>query len=298
MYLIVRKTTTTTASPISRSASEGKGPSGAVGLRFFTGVIDGSIGVCASATGTERTDIVMAATDAATSFREVLIARILATADGTYETAGEEPEVGFEPTTYHLRGGCSTPELLRRSAESTDRGAGTTRGRQGVPLVATAIFVHHACVPSNDVMNGPVRRVMVGTDRSETADRAVKWAASFADRFEAELWVIQVILAQSPVDTEYGAAEATRAGAAADELQKYANELAGERGHARVVIDDDPAMAIVQATVDEQADVLVVGNAGMAGRKEFLLGNVPNRISHNARCTVIIVNTFAPDTGN
>jgi ubiquinone biosynthesis protein len=37
--------------------------------------------------------------------------------------------------------------------------------------------------------------------------------------------------------------------------------------------------------------VLVVGNAGMAGRKEFLLGNVPNRISHNARCTVIIVNT-------
>jgi ubiquinone biosynthesis protein len=29
----------------------------------------------------------------------------------------------------------------------------------------------------------------------------------------------------------------------------------------------------------------------MAGRKEFLLGNVPNRISHNARCTVIIVNT-------
>jgi predicted unusual protein kinase regulating ubiquinone biosynthesis (AarF/ABC1/UbiB family) len=37
--------------------------------------------------------------------------------------------------------------------------------------------------------------------------------------------------------------------------------------------------------------VLVVGNAGMAGRKEFLLGNVPNRISHNAACTVIIVNT-------
>ena len=39
----------------------------------------------------------------------------------------------------------------------------------------------------------------------------------------------------------------------------------------------------------------MVGNAGMAGRKEFLLGNVPNRISHNARCTVIIVNTFSGD---
>ena len=57
------------------------------------------------------------------------------------------------------------------------------------------------------------------------------------------------------------------------------------------MIDEDPAMAIVQATEDHAIDVLVVGNAGMAGRKEFLLGNVPNRISHNARCTVIIVNT-------
>ncbi len=58
-----------------------------------------------------------------------------------------------------------------------------------------------------------------------------------------------------------------------------------------MVIDDDPAMAIVDAAEEEAIDVLVVGNAGMAGRKEFLLGNVPNRISHNARCTVIIVNT-------
>jgi len=62
-----------------------------------------------------------------------------------------------------------------------------------------------------------------------------------------------------------------------------------------VMIDDDPAMAIVRAAEEEAADVLVVGNAGMAGRKEFLLANVPNRISHNARCTVIIVNTISPD---
>ncbi len=140
-----------------------------------------------------------------------------------------------------------------------------------------------------------MRRVMVGTDRSETAERAVRWAAGFADRFEADLFVVQVVVPQHPAGTEYGAAEHTQAGAAAADLQHYARELAGERGHAKVVVDDDPAMAIVQATEDEEIDVLVVGNAGMAGRKEFLLGNVPNRISHSARCTVIIVNTFAAD---
>jgi predicted unusual protein kinase regulating ubiquinone biosynthesis (AarF/ABC1/UbiB family)/nucleotide-binding universal stress UspA family protein len=136
---------------------------------------------------------------------------------------------------------------------------------------------------------------MVATDRSETADRAVGWAATLADRYAAELFVVQVVVPANPAATQYGAAEATQAGAAADELQRYATGLAGERGRSRVVVDDDPAMAIVRAAEQEAADVLVVGNAGMAGRKEFLLANVPNRISHNARCTVIIVNTISPD---
>ncbi len=140
-----------------------------------------------------------------------------------------------------------------------------------------------------------LRRLMVATDRSETADRAVRWAAGLAERFAAELFVLQVIVPTSPPGTEHGAAERTRAEAASDELRLSAFELAGERARSKVVVDDDPAMAIVRASEEEGADVLVVGNAGMAGRKEFLLGNVPNRISHNARCTVVIVNTVSPD---
>jgi predicted unusual protein kinase regulating ubiquinone biosynthesis (AarF/ABC1/UbiB family)/nucleotide-binding universal stress UspA family protein len=155
------------------------------------------------------------------------------------------------------------------------------------------------------VANGQVRRVMVGTDRSETAGRAVGWASAFAERYGAELHIVQIVIPSERADTEFGAADASRARSAAEDLQSYAVSIAGERGRAHVVIDDDPAMAIVQATEDHDIDVLVVGNAGMAGRKEFLLGNVPNRISHNARCTVIIVNTTdgtataapAPGTG-
>jgi ubiquinone biosynthesis protein len=141
-----------------------------------------------------------------------------------------------------------------------------------------------------------IRRVMVGTDRSETADRAVRWAAEFAGRYDAELFVVQVEVPHNPATTEFGAAERTRAAAANDELVGYVRQVAGERGHAIVVMDVDPASAIVRAAEQEAVDVLVVGNAGMAGRKEFLLGNVPNRISHKARCNVIIVNTF-PSVG-
>ena len=140
-------------------------------------------------------------------------------------------------------------------------------------------------------IDGSIQRVMVGTDLSQTASRAVGWANDFAERFGAELHLVQVIVPGNPSDTEFGAAERTQAAAAGEALAAEAERLAGTRGRAHVVVDEDPAMAIVGAADDARIDVLVVGNAGMAGRKEFLLGNVPNRISHNARCTVIIVNT-------
>jgi len=131
---------------------------------------------------------------------------------------------------------------------------------------------------------------MVGTDRSETADQTVQWAAGLADRYDAELFIVQVIVPKYPSATEFGESEQTSAVAANNDLAHFARQVAGERGHALVVINADPALAIVHAAEQEAIDVLVVGNLGMAGRKEFLLGNIPNRISHNAHCTVIIVN--------
>jgi nucleotide-binding universal stress UspA family protein len=133
----------------------------------------------------------------------------------------------------------------------------------------------------------PVRRVLVATDRSVTAERAVRFAAEMASRYDAELLVLQVIVPSS--DT--GVTQATQASYAAKDLEMYAQELAGDRGRSRVLVDDDPSAAIVEAADEELVDVVVVGNAGMSGRKEFLLGNVPNRVSHNARCTVVIVNS-------
>src|SRR6266511_2869006 len=140
-----------------------------------------------------------------------------------------------------------------------------------------------------------IKRILVATDRSESANRAVQWAASMAERYEAELLLLQVLVPRSQAGTEAGAAEATRAGFAAEDLTQFAARVAGPRGRARVVVDEDPARAIVEAAEDAEVDVVVVGNVGMSGRKEFLLGNVPNRVSHNARCTVIIVNTALLD---
>lgn len=125
-----------------------------------------------------------------------------------------------------------------------------------------------------------VRRVLVATDRSETAERAVSFASDMAERYEAELFLFRVLFSDDGV-----------LGEAARELAEHARELAGERGRSSVVVAEDPAEAIIEAVRREDADVVVVGSVGMSGRKEFLLRNVPNRISHNVPCTVVIVQT-------
>jgi nucleotide-binding universal stress UspA family protein len=133
---------------------------------------------------------------------------------------------------------------------------------------------------SSEQSGAIVRRVLVATDRSETAEHAVMWAAEMAERYTAELVLLQVVV--PPAMPSQGMAE---------DLQRHAQELADERGRAAIVTGEDPAKAIIEAAETEDVDVVVVGNVGMSGRKEFLLGNVPNRVSHGTRRTVVIVNT-------
>jgi ubiquinone biosynthesis protein len=130
-----------------------------------------------------------------------------------------------------------------------------------------------------------IQRILVATDRSDTATRAVEWAADMADRYSAELLVLQVVA------PEHVVAAASDGGPAADDLRQFAEGLAGGRGRARLEYDPDPAQTILRIADEERSDVVVVGSRGMSERGEFLLGSVPNRVSHNAGCHVVIVNT-------
>jgi nucleotide-binding universal stress UspA family protein len=53
----------------------------------------------------------------------------------------------------------------------------------------------------------------------------------------------------------------------------------------------DPSDVLVSVVQLVDADLLVVGNRGMTGMKRFVLGSVPNKISHHAPCSVLIVDT-------
>jgi nucleotide-binding universal stress UspA family protein len=53
----------------------------------------------------------------------------------------------------------------------------------------------------------------------------------------------------------------------------------------------DAADAILDVAEEQGCDLVVVGNKGRTGAKRFLLGSVPNTVSHHAPCSVLIVRT-------
>lgn len=122
-----------------------------------------------------------------------------------------------------------------------------------------------------------MKRVIATTDGSDRAGRAVAFASQLSQCFGADLTLVHVRKPGAPFPEESIKAQASRAGASVE-----------------IVDADRPAEAICETAEDLDADAIVIGNYGMSDRKEFLLGNVPNRVSHQAQCTVIIVDTRDP----
>ena len=78
-----------------------------------------------------------------------------------------------------------------------------------------------------------------------------------------------------------------------DRVMEVALRAAKAKGVAAEVYTDTkgPADVIIDAATAFEADLIVVGNKGMSGAKRFLLGSVPNRVSHHAPCSVLIIRT-------
>jgi nucleotide-binding universal stress UspA family protein len=142
-----------------------------------------------------------------------------------------------------------------------------------------------------------VQTIAVGTDGSETASKAVEFAIDMAERYGSKLVVVS---SYTPVPEDRLAKEQADA---PQEIQWSINpmedveavlrdveEKAKERG-LRTVAEarqGNPADVLVSVAEDQGADVLIVGSKGM--HRKFL-GSVPNTVSHNAPCSVLIVKT-------
>ncbi|HKO38661.1 MAG TPA: universal stress protein [Solirubrobacterales bacterium] len=143
-------------------------------------------------------------------------------------------------------------------------------------------------------------RIVVGTDGSETAAEAVRQAIELAKLSGA---TISIVSAYSPVsgrrvsDTQQQAPADVQYELGPREDVNFVLDAAAAEAKEKGVevqthpVEADPADAILNVAEETKADLIVVGNKGMTGARRYLLGSVPNNVSHHAPCSVLIART-------
>jgi nucleotide-binding universal stress UspA family protein len=143
-------------------------------------------------------------------------------------------------------------------------------------------------------------RIVVGTDGSDTAGEAVRQAIELARATGAKLDVVSAYepVPRSRLREEAGEVPGDIAYAVGprEDVNVVLEGAAGPAKAAGVDVttharEGDPADAILDIAEETKAALIVVGNKGMTGARRFLLGSVPNKISHHAPCSVYIART-------
>jgi nucleotide-binding universal stress UspA family protein len=191
------------------------------------------------------------------------------------------------------------PQVSFVIAITTDAKRHTTRIATEIVQLRGTRLVWRRCSPGSE--EGFVfKRIVVGTDGSETASVAVQHATELAKATGASLDLVSAFepvpqdrlrneAQQVPGDIAHGVGPREDVNALLENAAGAARDAGVEAAtHAR---EGDPADAILDVAEEIGADLIVVGNKGMTGARRFLLGSVPNKISHHAPCGVYIVRT-------
>ena len=120
----------------------------------------------------------------------------------------------------------------------------------------------------------PYSRILAGTDGSGTATEAVRKAYTLASVYAGSVILVHV---GDPLVGAIKLEEVTSARPEDVEVQKR-------------TVDGDPAQRICELAEEEDVQLVVVGNKGMAGVRRFL-GSVPNKVAHEVPSDVLIVKT-------
>lgn len=147
------------------------------------------------------------------------------------------------------------------------------------------------------------QNIVVGTDGSDSAAIAVQRAMEMAKLTGGTLHIVS---AYRPISLS-GVAIASGAGAGTFDTEAVNQSVAAHsaevcehastnarRENVKVethAVPGEPADVLVGVAQDIGADLIVVGNRGMSGARRFVLGSVPNKVSHHSPCSLLIVDT-------
>ena len=132
--------------------------------------------------------------------------------------------------------------------------------------------------------------IVAGTDGSPTAKLAMDRAGELAKALGAP---VHVVCVPSALEAHEWPARISAQQIVAEASERLTSQGVEVKTHLPKVLQGEAALALVAVAEQEQAQMLVVGNKGMTGVRR-LLGSLPNRVSHEARCDVLIVPTQSP----
>jgi nucleotide-binding universal stress UspA family protein len=146
-----------------------------------------------------------------------------------------------------------------------------------------------------------IETVLVGTDGSDTAAAAVARAIEVARGLGARLQIVSAYepvpegrlryeAPQAPTDLAWTVNPRDDVLALLESVGRDARAAGIEQVETFARVGDG-ADAILDVAEEQRCDLIVVGNKGMTGATRFLLGSVPNKVSHHAPCSVMIVRT-------
>lgn len=143
-----------------------------------------------------------------------------------------------------------------------------------------------------------IETVVIATDGSASAERAVEVAADLAAKFDAAVHALYVIdrgdVEGTPDDVQTEVAEALAA--AGEEAIDFVREEATDAADVSTALrDGDPAIEICSYAREVDADVLATGTRGRHGEHSFLLGSVAEAVVRKSDVPVLTVRQLDPD---
>ena len=143
---------------------------------------------------------------------------------------------------------------------------------------------------------GSMRRIIVATDGSNSANRAVDAGAAMAKATGAELVLLTIGGSVTGAELRNLADTAGDLGktmqSAADKILQQAEKRANRLGVRSVTLQTgwgDPGDAILDLTKQLKGDLVIVGRRGQSRLASLFLGSVSQKLASFAPCAVMIV---------
>jgi nucleotide-binding universal stress UspA family protein len=140
-------------------------------------------------------------------------------------------------------------------------------------------------------------KILVGIDGSTFSEKGLRIAADLAKKYQGNLIILHVLIRRfyAVTPSEAGVLATTvfvkEIEAEGKEIMEKAESSVKREGvdYECKIVQGVPAEEIVRVAQSEKVDLIVIGSRGLTEVRAFLLGSVSDKVSHHARCPVLIV---------